>query len=40
MTHREFARDRSAIPRYIFVGRLVPEKGFDVVISVARELLH
>lgn len=39
MIHLEFARDRSISPRFVFAGRLVREKWFDLVIDVAREFL-
>ncbi len=39
MIHLEFARDRSISPRFVFAGRLVQEKWFDLVIDVAKEFL-
>lgn len=39
MIRLEFARDRSISPRFVFVGRLVREKGFDMVIEVAKTFL-
>ncbi len=39
MIRLDFARDRSILPRFIYVGRLVYEKGFDIIIDIAKEFL-